>query len=67
MHEHLSLISRKKVPKKLIIHTMLKLVYGDIAMTLKTVYKCYERFKMEMSRAKISNCRSTSFKLKTRR
>ena len=24
---------------------MLKLVYGDAALTMKTVYKCFERFR----------------------
>jgi transposase len=26
-------------------HEMLKLVYGDAAVTMKTVYKCFERFR----------------------
>ena len=26
-------------------HEMLKLLYGDAAVTMKTVYKCFERFR----------------------
>jgi hypothetical protein len=33
-------------------HEMLKLVYGDAAVTMKTVYKWFERFVMVVNRVK---------------
>ena len=55
----------KKIVKE--THEMLKLVYGDAAVTMKTVYKWFERFHMVVNRLKTRRDRDVLQHKKTKR